>query len=371
MPSIPSSSASGVAPPPAPSALVRAQQARAIRAWTTLPLLAFLFLLTMLLAARFGTVFIPLDHLLGMLRRRLVGGPAAWPNSEEVIFFQLRLPRVLAAGLVGAALSAAGVLFQGLLRNPLADPYILGTSGGAGLGAAAGAVLVTHFSILGFGPVAACAFGGALAATLLVYGLARVGTRTPATTLVLAGVIVSSILVYLLALLLLLNDRLQINLPYLYSWLLGGIAVTGWRPLIVIAPLVLIGLALGQQLTPRLNVLALGEELAQTLGLPLERTTAAIIATAALLTAAAVSISGLVGFVGLVVPHALRLILGGDHRLLLPAATLGGGAFLCAADLAARVLLAPTEIPLGIVTALAGGPFFLYLLRRARRGYQV
>ncbi len=342
-----------------------------MRTWISLPALSLLLILTVLLASRFGAVFIPLDHLVGMLRRALLGGPASWPAAEEVIFFQLRLPRVLAGALVGAALAVAGVLFQGLLRNPLADPYILGTSGGAGLGAAGGGILVTHFTLLGFGPVAACAFVGALGATLAVYSLARVGGRTPATTLILAGVIVSSILVYFLALLLLLNDRLQANLPYLYAWLLGGIAVSGWRQLLVIAPLLAVALALAQGLTPRLNVLALGEDLAQSLGLRLERTKAAIIAVAALLTAAAVSISGLVGFVGLVVPHAVRLVLGGDHRLLLPAAALAGATFLCAADLAARVLLAPTEIPLGIITALAGGPFFLYLLRRSRREYRV
>ncbi len=371
MPSILSSSADGIAVPASVDALGRAHRARAVRAWTSLPLLALVLIVTLLLAARYGAVFIPLDHVVGMLRRHVLGGAVAWPESEEVILFQLRLPRVLAAALVGASLSSAGVLFQGLLRNPLADPYILGTSGGAGLGAAAGAILVTHFGVLGFGPVPACAFAGALVATFAVYALARVGAGTPPTTLVLAGVIVSSILVYLLALVLLLNDRLQINLPYLYAWLLGGVAISGWRQLLVIAPVIGLGLILAQRLTPRLNVLALGEELAQTLGLPLERTKAAIIAVAALLTAAAVSISGLVGFVGLVVPHAARLILGGDHRLLLPVAALGGGTFLCAADLAARVILAPTEVPLGIVTALAGGPFFLYLLRRARREYRV
>jgi iron complex transport system permease protein len=357
--------------PGAAAALERAHRARSVRAWTSLPLLGLLLILTLLIAARFGAVFIPLDHLVGMLRRQALGGPAGWPASEEAIFFQLRLPRVLAAALVGAALSTAGVLFQGLLRNPLADPYILGTSGGAGLGAAAGAILVSHFTILGFGPVAALAFVGAIAATFAVYGLARVGARTPATSLVLAGVMVSSILVYLLALLLVLDDRLQINLPYLYSWLLGGIAVTGWRQLLVIVPVVSLALLLAQRLTPRLNVLALGEELAQSLGIALERTKAEGIAVAALLTAAAVSISGLVGFVGLVVPHAVRLVLGGDHRLLLPASALAGATFLCAADLVARLVLAPTEIPLGIVTALAGGPFFLYLLRRAGQEYRM
>jgi len=336
-----------------------------------LPALGVLLVVTLLLAARFGTVFIPLEHLVAMIGRRLWGGPATWPASEEAIFFQLRLPRVLAAALVGAALSAAGVLFQGLLRNPLADPYILGTSGGAGLGAAAGAIAATHITLLGFGPVAVCAFAGAVGSTFLVYGLARVGPRTPPITLVLAGVIVSTILVYLLSLLLLLNDRLQINLPYLYAWLLGGITVTGWRPLLVIGPVLFVGLAMAYLLTPRLNVLVLGDDMAQTLGLPLERTRAVIIAVAALVTAAAVSISGLVGFVGLVVPHALRLVLGPDHRLLLPAAALAGASFLCGADLAARVVLSPTEIPLGIVTALAGGPFFLYLLRRSRREYRI
>lgn len=354
-----------------PAALARAHQARARRAWIALPLLTVLLVLVLLLAARFGAVFIPLGHLTGMLRRVLLGGAVTWPASEEVIFFQLRLPRVLAAAVVGAALSGAGVLFQGLLRNPLADPYILGTSGGAGLGAAAGAILITHFTVLGFGPVAACAFVGALAATFLVYGLARAGARTPPVALVLAGVVVSTILVYLLALLLLLNDRLQINLPYLYGWLLGGISVSGWRPLLVVVPVILAALLAAQWLTPRLNVLALGDEMAQSMGVALEQTTVAVIGVAALLTAAAVSISGLVGFVGLVVPHALRLLLGADHRLLLPAAALGGAAFLCTADLAARVVLSPTEVPLGIVTALAGGPFFLYLLRGARHEYRV
>lgn len=327
----------------------------------------------MLFAAAFGAVALPLDALVRMSLNQLLGTRFAptWRPQDEAIFFAIRLPRVAGAAVVGAGLSGAGVLFQGLLRNPLADPYALGVSGGAALGAAAGFLLSLSFAVLGFSPVPVLAFVGALVAMLVVYGLARVGGRAPVVNLLLAGFAVSAIMGYSVSFLLILNDRLQLNLPRVYSWLLGGVSVTQWGQLGLVAPLVGLALCGGWLLGHSLDALALGEEAAQQLGVAVERDKRLIIVLGSLLTGAAVAIGGLIGFVGLFAPHVTRLVVGPGHRRLLPAAVLLGAAFLVLADLLARALLPPTEIPVGILTAFVGGPFFLWLLRRERRQYRL
>jgi iron complex transport system permease protein len=299
-----------------------------------------------------------------------VPGGAAGTPQEEAILLTLRLPRVLAAALVGAALATAGALFQGLLRNPLADPYVVGTSGGAALGAVVGMLLGTRISVLGFGIVPLAAFGGALGAMALVVQLAGVGGRLPVVTVLLAGFAVSTLMGYTVSLLLFLSDRLQVELPRIYGWLLGGIAVTGWSQLAVVGPLIGLAVLAALGLAHSLNAFSLGEEGAARLGIAVERDKRVILAAGALLTAAAVSVSGLIGFVGLIVPHVIRLVCGPDHRVLLPASALGGASFLVMADLLARSVVPPAELPVGIVTAFLGGPFFLWLLRRSRHEYQ-
>lgn len=343
-----------------------------------LPGLALLLALAMVLAGAVGEVPIPPLHTAEILLNQIqilhwhvFHFPRSWPIADEVILLQLRLPRVAGAALVGLGLAVSGTLFQGLLRNPLADPLLLGTSSGAALGASIAFVVPALFTAdwLGFGLIPALAFVGALLAVALVYSLASRGGHTPVVTLLLAGVAVSAVLTALQTLIITRNDRLGLQISSLYLWLAGGVDVQTWQQVEVILAVILVGVAAAIALAPVLDALALGEEMASHLGLSVERSKLAIVGAAALLVAAAVSISGLVGFVGLVAPHVCRIVLGPRHRMLIPAAGLAGAIFVVVADLLARTLAAPSEIPLGVVTALVGGPFFLWLLRYAGRQY--
>jgi iron complex transport system permease protein len=332
--------------------------------------LGAVLLLCLLIAASLGAVPIsPLDIIKMTLDKTgLFDFSATWQPSDETILFQIRLPRIIAGALVGAALASAGVLFQGLLRNPMADPYIIGTSAGAAFGATLAMMLPINVAFLSFGLVPIAAFFGALGAVFLVYNLARVGGKTPIVSMLLAGFAVSAMLAAVMFFMVTMSGKPGL-LQNVYSFLMGSISVSGWNQIIIVAPLIIGGIVAARFLAFRLNAFSLGEEGAAYLGINVERDKLTALALGSLLTGAAVCISGLVGFVGLVVPHAVRLVLGPDHRLLLPAAALSGGAFLVLADLFARTLLAPTEIHLGILTALIGAPFFIYLLRRTRREY--
>ncbi len=344
----------------------------AVRFRAGVALLAALLVASIVLASGFGAVHIPSREIVGMLLHRagLVHLTPVWPPSDETILFQIRLPRVLAAAMVGAALSVAGVLFQGLLRNPLADPYVIGTSGGAAFGASLGAVLFSNFSLWGFGAIPALAFLGALGAMVLVFRFSRVGGRTPVVTLLLVGFAVSVVLGYTVSFLLIVNERFELNTRIIYSWLLGGIWIEHWGQLGLLALLVASGTVCALTLARSLNAFALGEEGAEYLGVAVEREKAAVLVVGSLLTAAAVSAGGLIGFVGLIVPHFLRLLFGPNHARLLVLAALGGAVFLVTADLLARVVMPPNELPVGILTALVGGPAFLLLLGRTKREYR-
>lgn len=332
--------------------------------------LGLVLLLCLLIAVSLGAVPIsPLNILkMTLTKTGLFHFSATWQPSDETILFLIRLPRVIAGALVGAALASAGVLFQGMLRNPMADPYIIGTSAGAAFGATIAMMLPLSVAFLSFGLVPIAAFFGALGAVLLVYNLAKVGGKTPIVSMLLAGFAVSAMLAAIVFLMVTLSGRTGL-LQNVYSFLMGSISVSGWNQIIIIAPLIIGAIVAARFLAFRLNALSLGEEGAAYLGIDVERDKLLVLALGSLLTAAAVSISGLVGFVGLVVPHAVRLVLGPDHRLLLPAAALSGAAFLVLADLFARTVLAPSEIPIGIITAIIGAPFFIYLLRHTRREY--
>jgi iron complex transport system permease protein len=334
--------------------------------------LSGVLLLAVILAAGAGAVHVPIRTIVCILVNHsgLYRFPRTWPKSDEVIILQIRLPRVVAAALVGAALSVAGVLFQGLFRNPMADPYVIGASGGAALGATIGLILSARLSLWAFGTTPLFAFAGALATMALVYYVSRVGGRTPVVTLLLAGLAASVILGYAMSFLLMMSDHMQANLPILYAWLLGGISVTGWTQVEVIAVLIAVGTGVALAMGRSLNALSLGDECAASLGIPVESHKAIVIAAGSLLTAAAVSAGGLIGFVGLIVPHFLRLIFGPNHTRLLPLAALGGAAFLVTADLLSRILMSPAELPVGILTAFIGGPAFLYMLRRTKREYR-
>lgn len=320
---------------------------------------------SVVVAVGVGAVWVPPGEILAALARQLGLLPSAEPTTGEAIILLVRLPRVVGGALVGAALAVAGVLYQGLLRNPLADPYVVGASSGAALGATVALLLVAPVTVLGFGLVPLSAFVGALGAVLLVYALARVGSTTPTVNLLLAGFAVSSVLVALMSLLMTMADRLQLRLRVILSWLMGGISVAGWDQLPVVAALILLGILAALPLAARLNAFALGEEAARYVGVDVERVRQLVVALATLLTATAVTISGLIGFVGLVVPHAVRLTLGPDHRRLVPASALAGATFLVLMDAFARSLAAPAELPVGALTGLVGGPVFLGLLRRS------
>jgi cobalamin transport system permease protein len=284
-------------------------------------------------------------------------------SAAADIVRRIRLPRVLVGALVGAALSTAGVVFQALLRNPLADPFVLGISGGAALGGVA--VLALGASIgLGAGAVPFAAFAGALATTALLFGAAGLRGRLAATTLLLTGVVFNAFASAAIVFLASLGGMMEGTSIFL--WLIGNLA--GRAELLApLAVLVAIGLGCALPHARALNLLALGEDSAEQLGVPVERAKRWLLLATALMVGAAVSVSGLIGFVGLIVPHALRLVLGPDHRLLVPASALAGAAFLVVCDAAARSVLAGRELPVGAITALAGGPIFLLLLRRQQR----
>jgi iron complex transport system permease protein len=311
--------------------------------------------------AAFGAVPIAAGDVVGSVVAALRGSRL---TPMQALVVDLRLPRVLLAALVGACLAAAGVLYQALFRNALADPYILGVSSGAGLGAA------LAFSITGTGALALvapplAAFVGALLTILLVAALASRRGVMDTLSLLLAGVAVSYTLAALTSFVLVVRREQMSRIVF---WMMGGLQGATWTQVGIVAVMLVAGLAVPLVFARELNIMLLGDERAGELGVDVERVKRIILAAASLVVSAAVSVSGLIGFVGLMTPHAARLVLGPDHRLLLPASVLCGATVMVVADLVARVVLAPVELPVGIVTAIAGGPVFVWLLVRSRRG---
>ncbi len=289
--------------------------------------------------------------------------------TQEIILLQIRLPRVLASAIVGAALAISGLMFQGLFRNPMADPYVIGSSGGAVLGACIGIFFFSQISLLGFSATALLAFAGSVITMAIVYSLARVNGKTNVITLLLAGFAISTMLGYSSSLFEMFGAGNGSETTVLLSWLRGVIGTPQWAQLSVTSFIFLFATIAAVPLMRQLNTLALGDEYAHQLGLRVEYTRVGIIVTGSLLTAAAVSLGGLISFAGLIVPHIARLLLGPDHVRLLPVTALSGAIFLVVADTLARSVFSPTEIPVGILMALLGGPFFLYLLRKTKRSY--
>lgn len=321
-----------------------------------------LLLLGMGVAARVGSVEVAGADVARVLWARGVLGtaPAAVAPGSDAIVWQVRVPRILMAALVGVGLSVSGALYQSVLRNPLAEPYLLGVSSGAGLAAvlasASGAVVRWPHTL----PVAA--FAGALAASLLIVALARIDGRLPVANLVLAGVALGAFLSSVTAFLL-IRGQGAFETFQLLGWLMGSLARADWATLRLVAPYVLVPAVATLPLLRWANLLLLGERQARNLGVPVEAAKLVLLALAGVLAAASVAGAGLVGFVGLIVPHAVRLAVGPDNRALLPVAALAGAAFVVLCDTLGRALFAPAEVPVGIVTALFGAPFFLWLLR--------
>jgi iron complex transport system permease protein len=310
------------------------------------------------LALTIGPAKLPLGQVPGMIASRLFPFEAApsWTGADELILFEIRLPRIILAVLVGGALATAGTVFQGLFRNPMADPYVIGISAGAALGATI--AHICHLSV----PLMAFTWG--LGTTLLVYQLARVGSKTAGTVLLLAGIVVGAFMSAINSFLMVMNRE---EISQITIWLMGGLSSRSWSHVHGALIYFLLGFGLVAFFARDLNVMSLGEDRAYELGIELEQVQRILVAGASLLTAAAVSVSGIIGFVGLIVPHTVRLFIGPDHRWLLPASCLGGGLFLLIADTLARTLLDPMELPVGIITSMAGAPFFLHLLLKKKQ----
>jgi len=323
--------------------------------------------IVLVLGVAAGSVYVPPGDTLAILAHRILGLDIAttWTRAQETIVVDLRLPRVLTAMTVGAGLAVAGATFQGVLRNPLADPYVLGTASGAALGAAVAVIVPVRTLFLEFGLLHGLAFAGALGAVFLVYRFSRVGGHGQMTSLLLTGYAVGSLLAAGLAMAMYLSGT---GLRQIFTYLLGGFEAASWVRFATALPLVLGASALIVARARSLNGFLLGEEAAAHLGIDVRRERAILLGLASLATAAAVAVSGLIGFVGLVAPHVVRLAVGPNARLVLPLAALFGAILMVVADLAARLL---GEIPVGVVTAVIGAPFFLALLRRTRAGYEL
>lgn len=327
-----------------------------------------LLILSVTVSLSLGSAQLSLADVWGVLLSRLpVAGRFAeggFAESTEQIILKIRLPRVVLAVLVGACLSLAGAGFQGVLRNPLADPYTLGVASGAAVGAA----LLIHFGLqaflFGMWSVPLSAFLFALLSLLLVLRLANIQGRYKLETVILSGVVVSAFLSSVVSLLVSLSDRVVNEIVF---WLMGSLAMRGWPFALVLLPYLAAGAAALLTYGRSLNLFALGERQAAHLGVNVTRTRLAVLVISTLLAAAAVSVAGTIGFVGLVVPHLVRLLAGPDYRVLLPLSALYGGIYVLWADTLARTLLSPAEIPLGVVTAFLGAPFFAWLLRRSKR----
>ncbi len=328
--------------------------------------LSILLVVVVVLAAAVGSVQIPFLTTSSILISKLplVELTPTWAKTLETIIFDIRLPRVILAGLVGAALAIAGATYQGLFRNPLADPYLIGVAQGAALGAVIGFMLPPPWHGAGFGIIPLLAFTGALVSTAIVYSLARVGKTLPVTTLILAGVALGALLASIVSYLIISSGE---KIHGILFWLMGSFSMSQWSEVTMVMPYVLPGIVIILLYARPLNLMQLDEEQAQQLGINVERLKLVLLAAATLITAAAVSFAGIIGFVGIIIPHAVRLIWGADHRFLLPLSVLTGAIFLILADLIARTALAPTEIPIGVITAICGAPFFLYLLRRRKK----
>jgi iron complex transport system permease protein len=328
--------------------------------------LFILLVVIVILATAIGSVQIPFLTTSSILVSKLpwVEITPIWISPLETIILDIRLPRVILAGLVGAALAIAGATYQGLFRNPLADPYLIGVAQGAALGAVIGFLLPSTWHSIGFGIIPLLAFCGALVSTASVYSLARVGKTLPVTTLILAGVALGALLASIVSYLIISSDEKMHGIMF---WLMGSFSLSQWSEAIIVLPYVLLGIIIILLYARPLNLMQLDEEQAQQLGVNVEKLKLTLLAAATLITAAAVSFAGIIGFVGIIVPHAVRLIWGADHRFLLPLSVLTGAIFLILADLIARTVMAPTEVPIGVITALCGAPFFLYLLRRRKR----
>ena len=332
------------------------------------PLLLLLLILitAIILGVAIGSVQIPPRIIMDLILNRMsiTNITVEEITKYSTIVFDIRMPRVALMALTGAALATAGATYQGLFRNPLADPYLVGVASGAGLGATIAITTNLNSDPLGISIITIAAFAGGIITVGIVVMAARVSKTTPVTTMLLAGIAIGSFATASTTLLML---RRPDGLQRAFNWMLGAYLGGGWTPVTIMIPYMVLGSLFIFINARALNVFQLGEEQAQQLGINVERLKIILIAAATLMTASAVAFGGLIGFVGLIVPHALRILTGPDYRRLLPCCLLGGASFLVLSDLAARNIMAPQELPVGIITALTGTPFFIFLLRKLKR----
>ncbi|MBD3545491.1 iron ABC transporter permease [Streptomyces sp. JV180] len=348
---------------PAPETLAAPAASRRSRTFLLTLGLTVALVVGCLLSAAIGAYNIPLGDVLSSVQHRIGLGGQALDRVGESVLWNVRLPRVVLALLVGASLGCAGALMQGVFGNPLAEPGVIGISAGAAVGAVASIAL--GLSFFGNWTITVCAFVAGLATVLLVYALSRSGGRTEVVTLILTGIAVNAFAGALIGLFIFFADNAQIT--QITFWQLGSLSQATWPKVLAVLPCAVAGLLIAPFYARKLDLLALGERPARHLGVDVERLRIVLVLVVALLTAAAVAVAGIISFVGLLVPHLLRMANGPGHRFLVPASALGGGVILVAGDLAARTVAAPAELPLGVLTALFGSPFFFWLLRRTRR----
>lgn len=313
--------------------------------------LILLLVLMLIISASLGAVKIPPGEMLDILAGK---GKAPY----NTILLNIRLPRVVEAAIVGTGLSVSGAFFQGLLHNPMADPYILGVSSGAALGAT-----ISMVAGLGITGTHILAFMTALVTVYAVLALSKTGTRISVTTMLLAGIAVSAFLSSIISLMMLFNHE---ELGKIVFWMMGGLGLVSWKEVMVSAPVILVGSSIMYAFSRDMNAIILGEETAEHLGVDIEKVKKVVLFLGSLITATAVSVSGIIGFVGLIVPHITRLLVGPDNRVLVPFTAVIGAIFLVLADTLSRMVIPPTEIPVGIITAAFGGPFFLYVLNTSK-----
>jgi len=284
--------------------------------------------------------------------------------GATAIIWNVRLPRIILAFVTGGALALCGAAYQGIFKNPMADPYILGVSSGAALGATIGIILKFSSSFLGLNGIAILAFIGSFSTILIVYNISRVGRKVPVATLLLSGIAIGQTLSALISLFMIFNQN---EMSQIIFWTMGSLNGKGWNQVIAVLPYVILGCVIMLTSVRELDIMLLGEDTANQLGVDTERLKKKILFSSSLITAAVVSVTGIIGFVGLVVPHIVRMVTGPKHRVLVPFSLLFGGVFLILCDTLARTVTAQ-EIPVGIITAAFGGPFFVYLLRKRKKG---
>jgi len=318
-------------------------------------ILSFFLVLTIVLTTTIGSTDISIDITAKILLSKFLLIEKTWTDGQEAIINDIRFPRVLLGALVGAALGTAGCAMQGLLKNPMADPYIIGISSGAAVGACLAFVLLL--------PVQIISFVFALIAIFIVYNISKTEGKVPVDTLLLAGIAVGSFLAAVTSLII-----YTAGVPHqIIFWLMGGLWTADWEKVKISFVMIIFGIIMLNRQAWNLNVMLLGEDQATYLGINVEHVKRYVLLFAVLITAAAVSVSGIIGFVGLIIPHIMRILVGPDHRILLPSSALAGAIFMVMADAMGRTVMKPVELPVGIITALFGVPFFIYLLRKRRK----